>query len=94
MTHNIHRLSTCKTPQQVVSTCVTNCVAGCNHDPSIMSMRDNSAPEVNRPGPHLDEQEYHMDNNPLYDIRINTIAEHSTMKPQHEYETVDICSTV
>ena len=38
----------------------------------------NSAFEGNRPGSHLvaslDEQEYHMDNNPLYDIKIKPIA--------------------
>ena len=58
----------------------------------------NSALEVNRSGSHLgaslDEQEYHMDNNPLYNIGIKPIAGQSTMKLQHEYETVDIDSTV
>ena len=52
----------------------------------------NSTLQGNRTGSHLapsvDEQEYHMDNNPLY--HINLFAGHSTMKPQHEYETVDI----
>ena len=54
----------------------------------------NSTFEVNRPESSLDEQEYHMENNPLYNIRIKPIGGHSTMKPQHEYETVDIGNTV
>ena len=52
---------------------------GCGHD-------------SNRTGSHLapsvDELEYHMDNNPL--CHITLFAGHTTMKLQHEYETVDI----
>ena len=79
--HDIHRLFTCPTSSFLIH------VVGCDYDPSVMSRRGlmvNSALEVNRTGSHLvaslDEQECHMDNNPLYNIRIKAIAGHSTIK--------------
>ena len=81
-----------KKPHDKWFSCVVYCVVGCDHNPCIITKSGHVVDSACSRYTPLDEQEYHMDNNPLYNIR--PIAGQSTMKPQHEYETVDIGSTV